>query len=78
MPGDSYTVVGDHVFTAQWKKAETPPPGKDPKTGDDSMLGMWFALLLFSTFGFVSVLLFLVTGFGKSTKRHGGRHRMMR
>ena len=34
-PGDSYTVKGDHTFTAQW---ETGNPPRPPQTGDDTRI----------------------------------------
>lgn len=34
-PGDTYKVVGDHTFTAEWKRDATPDKGETlPKTGD--------------------------------------------
>ena len=65
-PGDKYTVTGDHVLTAQWKKVEKKSsPDKDkkdkdtkkhneeelPRTGDDSSVAMWIALLLLAAAG---------------------------
>ncbi|MSC86449.1 Cna B-type domain-containing protein [Eubacterium sp. BIOML-A1] len=58
--GDSYTVNGDHTFTAQWKKNSTTPgtsdPGKtSPKTGDESNLALWSSLMFLSLAGMLVV-----------------------
>ncbi|MSD05214.1 MULTISPECIES: InlB B-repeat-containing protein, partial [unclassified Eubacterium (in: firmicutes)] len=60
--GDSYTVNGDHTFTAQWKKNSTTPgtgdPGKtSPQTGDESNLALWFTMMIASLIAMVLVLL---------------------
>ena len=56
-PGDSYTVTGDHTFTAQWKQLGTPGGSDDPDhgksgrgsdTGDDTSIVLYLALLLTS------------------------------
>ncbi|MBR2700683.1 MAG: hypothetical protein IKE77_01200, partial [Erysipelotrichaceae bacterium] len=36
-PGDAYTVVGDHVFTAQWILSDI------PETSDASNMALWLA-----------------------------------
>ena len=41
LPGDQYTVLGDHVFVAQWEAVEPVPP----KTADDSRFGLWVTLM---------------------------------
>ncbi|MCR5576834.1 MAG: InlB B-repeat-containing protein [Oscillospiraceae bacterium] len=45
-PGESYTVTGDHTFTAQWER--TYEPDISPRTGDNSRLGLWTLLMLLS------------------------------
>ena len=52
-PGDRYTVESDHTLSAVWKKDKKPEPEPDPddhgggaRTGDDSDLTLWLALLL--------------------------------
>ena len=55
-PGDTFTLTGnDTVLYAQWSKisgsagtgtSETAKPTDSPKTGDNSSLALWFALLL--------------------------------
>jgi uncharacterized repeat protein (TIGR02543 family)/MYXO-CTERM domain-containing protein len=52
-PGDRYTVESDHTLSAVWKKNKKPEPEPDPddhgggvRTGDDSDLTLWLALLL--------------------------------
>ena len=64
-PGDSYTVTGDHTFTAMWADVTEPPepetpteptkpadPGaKLPGTGDRTTPFMWFGVLLLSIGG---------------------------
>ena len=57
--GASYTVTGDHTFTAQWKaNSTTGTDGKDtsPKTGDDSNLRLWVLLMLMSILGFITTV----------------------
>ena len=61
--GDSYTVNGDHTFTAQWKKNSTTPgtsdPGKtSPKTGDESNLALWSSLMFLSVAAMIVLLLY--------------------
>ena len=51
-PDDEYTVTGDHAFTAQWKKDET------PNTGDSSNIALWTSMLAVSAAGIASVILF--------------------
>ena len=56
--GASYTVTGDHTFTAQWKaNSTTGTDGKDtsPKTGDESHIGLWLALMALSMVGLSGV-----------------------
>ena len=66
-PGDEYTVTGDHVFTAQWKKVEAEDDdddddgshkttkkhssGSSPRTGDDSNTALWLVILLLAAAG---------------------------
>ena len=55
-PGDTFTLTGNNtVLYAQWSKisgsagtgtSETAKPTDSPKTGDNSSLALWFALLL--------------------------------
>lgn len=54
-PGDRYTVTEDHTFTAQWKKNPAPDPGKPGtpdkphkgvRTGDETLIGLYFVLLV--------------------------------
>ena len=51
--GASYKVTGDHTFTAQWEANPTGTDGKDasPKTGDNSHIGLWIALMAASLIG---------------------------
>ena len=72
--GDSYTVNGDHTFTAQWKKNSTTPgtgdPGKtSPQTGDESNLALWFTMMIASLIAMVLVLL----GIRKRKPQEGDR-----
>lgn len=60
--GDKYTVSEDHTFKAIWKTAKTTDTGsKDKgkssgvKTGDDSTLYTWIALMAISVLGFACV-----------------------
>lgn len=60
--GDKYTVTEDHTFKAIWKTAKTTDTGsKDKgkssgvKTGDDSTLYTWIALMTISVLGFACV-----------------------
>ena len=68
-PGDQYTVTGDHVFVAQWKKVEKEDTTekeeketkkhkkkKSPKTGDDSNAAMWIVILLAAAAGAGTVI----------------------
>ena len=67
--GASYTVTGDHTFTAQWKaNSTTGTDGKDtsPKTGDESHIGLWFALMILSLIGLGGVTIY---GRKKRTRR---------
>ena len=61
-PGDKYTVVEDHVFTAQWKKAAKPDDDDGKKdnsggkrgsarTGDSNDPMLWLMLLIASLAG---------------------------
>ena len=54
-PGDSYTVEGDHTFTAQWKKEEKKEDKDDkhptPKTGDETRLDVWIMMMIVSMIG---------------------------
>ena len=52
-PGDSYTVQGDHTFTAQWQKNGSPGPDEPksgqekksmPNLGDGNRLLLWLAI----------------------------------
>ncbi|MBO4411655.1 MAG: Cna B-type domain-containing protein, partial [Lachnospiraceae bacterium] len=54
-PGDEYTVVEDHVFTAQWMEEETPPDTRDRTRPE-----CWFLLMLLSMIAVVSA--FLIAG----------------
>lgn len=51
-PGDSYTVAGDHTFTAKWEEIKpTPEPEKKdavPDTSDRNSTPLWTALLMMS------------------------------
>ena len=67
--GASYTVTGDHTFTAQWKaNSTTGTDGKDtsPKTGDESHIGLWFELMILSLIGLGGVTIY---GRKKRTRR---------
>lgn len=68
-PGDQYTVDGDHTFTAQWEKEKeptlepTPTPEPEPtpgpvppKTGDNTMLGLWVTLMVIGSIVFGAVI----------------------
>ena len=52
--GESYTVNGDHTFTAQWKENSSDVPEEDdtgetsPKTGDESAPRLYGGLMLLS------------------------------
>ena len=58
-PGDSYTVKEDHTFVAQWKKnsgqADTDKPENGTRTGDETHLGLWIAMLLISLIVLISI-----------------------
>ena len=58
-PGDSYTVTEDHTFVAQWKKnpkpTDTGKPENRTKTGDETSLGLWIAMLLISLTVMISI-----------------------
>ena len=45
--GASYTVNGDHTFTAQWKKSKGSggDGGGGAKTGDDNRIALWLIML---------------------------------
>ena len=71
--GDSYTVVGDHTFTAQWKENEGAASGGSgksavPSTGDSSHVLV--AALLVAALGSLCALVAL----RRSRKAHRGRH----
>ena len=68
--GASYKVTGDHTFTAQWKANPTGTDGKDasPKTGDNSHIGLWIALMAASLIGLGGV-----TVYSKGRKRRTSR-----
>ena len=68
--GASYTVTGDHTFTARWKSNTTGIGGNDtsPKTGDNSHIGLWIALMAISLIGLGGV-----TVYGKGRKRRTSR-----
>lgn len=68
--GASYKVTGDHTFTAQWKANSTGTDGKDtsPKTGDNSHIGLWIALMATSLIGLGGVSVY-----GKGRKRRTSR-----
>lgn len=51
--GASYTVEGDHTFTAQWISNSDIPP----KTGDSSHVNIWITLLVLSTMGLCGTIL---------------------
>ena len=62
--GASYKVTGNHTFTAQWKANSTTTSqdtgGKytSPKTGDESHIGLWFALMILSLIGLGGVTVY--------------------
>lgn len=86
MPGDSYTVSGDHTFTAVWEKdsagdesgkidsagdESSKMEGTDDesgktktrnavRTGDDSRLALWAALMLTALLGLALVLILIL------------------
>ncbi|WP_328597030.1 InlB B-repeat-containing protein [Porcincola intestinalis] len=68
--GASYKVTGDHTFTARWKSNTTGIGGNDtsPKTGDNSHIGLWIALMAISLIGLGGV-----TVYGKGRKRRTSR-----
>ncbi|MBQ6636326.1 MAG: InlB B-repeat-containing protein, partial [Lachnospiraceae bacterium] len=73
-PGDQYTVTGDHVFTAQWKKVEAEDDdddddgshkttkkhssGSSPRTGDDSNTALWLVILLLAAAGATGTVIY--------------------
>ena len=73
-PGDKYTVTGDHVFTAQWKKVEAEDDdddddgshkttkkhssGSSPRTGDDSNTALWLVILLLAAAGATGTVIY--------------------
>ena len=75
-PGDEYTVTGDHVFEAQWKKADDKKKHSDhddddddddshhhrksAPTGDNSNAALWIALVLVAALGVVGTIIALV------------------
>jgi len=52
--GESYTVTGNHTFTAQWRACGS---GKtnSPKTGDNSFPGLWLGLSFVSAGGLIGL-----------------------
>ena len=63
-PAVTDTVMGNATYTAQWNEQEKPVPpvgpdssGQPPKTGDDSHLLLWAALMLLAGGGMVGLLL---------------------
>ena len=57
--GDNYTVNEDHTFTAVWKSNPAADQSEEsPKTGDESHIGLWTALMCLSLAGLVVILLF--------------------
>lgn len=58
-PGDSYTVEGNHTFTAQWEKLTSNENKADnkkvPGTGDDSNIFVWIAIIVASAAGIAGV-----------------------
>ena len=72
-PGDQYTVTGDHVFEAQWKKADDKKKHsshdddddddghhhrKSAPTGDNSNAALWIALVLLAALGVVGTIIY--------------------
>ena len=77
--GDEYTVNEDHTFTAQWKVAEgtdaddedadaDPGKSKGTKTGDETMLVLWVALL---TASLLAVVLLIRARMRSRNKKEG-------
>ncbi len=63
-PAVANTVTGNATYTARWNEQEKPVPpvgpdssGQPPKTGDDSHLLLWAALMLLAGGGMVGLLL---------------------
>lgn len=54
-PGDSFTVTGDHTFTAQWAENKN---GNDPKTGDERNILLYITLMMLSLPVIISVTVF--------------------
>ena len=71
--GQKYKVTEDHLFVAQWKKSETPSNGNEDgssgengesttvrgtRTGDDSTIFLWFALMILPIIALASILIY--------------------